>query len=42
MRKEFIMTENENIVTTSLVAASPRELAAAIVKILDAIKARDI
>ena len=36
------MTENENIVTTSLVDASPRELADAIVKILDAKKARDI
>ena len=36
------MTENENIETKSLVDASPRELADAIVKILDAKKARDI
>ena len=36
------MTENETIVTKSLVDASSRELADAIVKILDARKARDI
>ena len=36
------MTENETIVTKSLVDASSRELADAIVKILDAKKARDI
>ena len=36
------MTENETIVTKSLVDASSRELADAIVKILDSRKARDI
>ncbi len=43
MRKEYDMTiENETTVQMSLADASPRELADAIVKILDAKKARDI